>query len=107
MSLPPDVSQIPPLPSLQRPQVSAPRFPPPPFPPPRHLTGELQLPPDSVSIDSVRAALEKLDINMPVEDVLAAIREEEARRIADRQEKLSECKSLLLLICSFSIYLLF
>jgi hypothetical protein len=36
----------------------------------------------AVSISSVRTALEKLEINIPVDDVLTAIRDAEAKRIA-------------------------
>jgi hypothetical protein len=57
-----------------------------------------------VSIDSVKAALEKMDIKVPVDDIITAIREvedakraEDARSLEQSADVLFKCKWLALL----------
>jgi hypothetical protein len=45
--------------------------------------------PEYVCLDSVRAALEKFDIKVPVNDIILAIREEESKLVAERRRELS------------------
>jgi hypothetical protein len=45
--------------------------------------------PEYVCLDSVRAALEKFDIKVPVNDIILAIREEESKLVAERRRGLS------------------